>query len=973
MIAKTDSVKVEFYTQEDGLSSDSISCIFQDDQGFLWIGTQDGLNKFDGKTFQKFKKNDIIYKSLSSNLITSITQDPDGYLFIGTSNGGLNIFDRRCEVLQNINYPESFKFWDNKLIVSCSPPNIKNITFISKEKNIWLATDQGKLIRFNSAFSYANNEIILDSLKYSEIYITSLIENEKSNLCIGTKNNGIYNYISETKEIKVYNKTNSNLRTNHITSLCIDNSNQLWIGTLRGLYLFNENNNDFKFMESSKNKFITCIYEDNSNNILIGIKESGIKVFDKITYKLNDFFKIDALSNLNISKYLQHNNQSFSANYHFTPTTIFEDKQGILWIGTVENGLMRFIDLTKIKKHQENRNPVIITSFLVGEKEFKFEASNQDSLKNKIKIDLSYFLIYKKNSYFTFKFTHLDFIDPGKITYTYKLEGFDKDWVKSGNINFAQYTNLDAGNYTFKVKAANSNGVLTSIPAEIQIRIAPPIWQTGWAIILFVIMIILSYLGYGKFKTINLNKIKVQEQIKHINGLTKIGIALSSEHDLNHIFEMIVTESMDYTKADGGTVFTLTDDRKHLKFQVVFTKSKNLWLTSRDTKLWPFLPLFNEDGSERTNNLPSFVMHKGVIQKMDDIYSQQEFDYSGTKKYDQSNDYRTKSMIAVPLKDYHDEILGIIQLINAMNAKGEIVSFTQEHIAMLNSLASQAAIALTNKKLILTINEEKTKLTDSIQYASLIQNSILPRKEELSQYIKDFFIIWKPRDIVGGDFYWFYPIQDTKNYIISVIDCTGHGVPGAFMSMTANSILNNIVREKQIYEPDEILNLLHKEIRYTLRQQAKESQQDGMDISLCFIDVNRKEIHFSGAIQSLYFVRISNIQQGISNDEVIIERIRGDRFSIGGRQKEEERIFTNHKIQYNSGDSIYLLSDGLADQKIKIDGKETRLKTKRVEQMFLKYYKLRMKEQKEKIDNELMELQGEIEQRDDIMILGVEL
>ena len=251
------------------------------------------------------------------------------------------------------------------------------------------------------------------------------------------------------------------------------------------------------------------------------------------------------------------------------------------------------------------------------------------------------------------------------------------------------------------------------------------------------------------------------------------------------------------------------------------------------------------------------------------------------------------------------------------------------------------------------------------------------------EYIKDFFIIWKPRDIVGGDFYWFYPIPKSvtlsgvegqkSGYIISVIDCTGHGVPGAFMSMTTNSILNNIVREKQIYEPDEILNLLHKEIRYTLRQQAKESQQDGMDISLCFIDVNRKEIHFSGAIQSLYFVRISNIQQGISNDEVIIERIRGDRFSIGGRQKEEERIFTNHKIQYNSGDSIYLLSDGLADQKIKIDGKETRLKTKRVEQMFLKYYKLRMKEQKEKIDNELMELQGEIEQRDDIMILGVEL
>ena len=271
------------------------------------------------------------------------------------------------------------------------------------------------------------------------------------------------------------------------------------------------------------------------------------------------------------------------------------------------------------------------------------------------------------------------------------------------------------------------------------------------------------------------------------------------------------------------------------------------------------------------------------------------------------------------------------------------------------------------------LTEEKQHILDSIQYASLIQNSILPKKDELSQYIKDFFIIWKPRDIVGGDFYWFYPIPDTKNYIISVIDCTGHGVPGAFMSMTANSILNNIVREKQIYEPDKILNLLHKEIRYTLRQQAKESQQDGMDISICYINVKSQEIHFAGALQSLYFARISNIQQGISNDEVIIERIRGDRFSIGGRQKEEERIFTKHILQYNSGDSIYLLSDGLADQKIKIDGKETRLKTKRVEEMIRKYCSFPMKEQKEKIEEELIELQGEIEQRDDIAVIGLKM
>ncbi|MCD4818443.1 MAG: SpoIIE family protein phosphatase [Candidatus Cloacimonetes bacterium] len=275
---------------------------------------------------------------------------------------------------------------------------------------------------------------------------------------------------------------------------------------------------------------------------------------------------------------------------------------------------------------------------------------------------------------------------------------------------------------------------------------------------------------------------------------------------------------------------------------------------------------------------------------------------------------------------------------------------------------SEANIELEEKSFL--IIEKNIKLTDSIEYASLIQNSILPKEKEISQYIQNYFIIWKPKDIVGGDFYWFFPIPNSKNYIISVIDCTVHGVPGAFMSMTANSILNNIVREKKIYEPDKILNLLHKEIRYTLRQKSKESQQDGMDISICYIDVNLQEIHFSGAMQFLFLIKSGQNE---------IDRIRGNRFSIGGRQKEEERIFTKHIIQYNSDDSIYLLSDGLADQKVRIDGKETKFKIKRVKEMYLKYNLLPIKEQKIKIEEELAELQGEIEQRDDIVVVGVKL
>jgi len=313
--------------------------------------------------------------------------------------------------------------------------------------------------------------------------------------------------------------------------------------------------------------------------------------------------------------------------------------------------------------------------------------------------------------------------------------------------------------------------------------------------------------------------------------------------------------------------------------------------------------------------------------------------------------------------DFIHEVMKIFQ--NALDTINLNLRFRDKHAALEKEkekalIQKEYSSILENKNNQLA--EEKQKILSSIQYASLIQNSILPRETEISEYVKDFFTIWKPKDIVGGDFYWFFPISGSQNYIISVIDCTGHGVPGAFMSMTANSILNNIVREKKIYEPDKILNLLHKEIRFTLRQQSQESQQDGMDISICYVDAYTNLLHFSGAMQSLFLLEA---------DTQEITRIRGNRFSIGGKQKEIERIFKNNIIHYSNNGIIYLISDGFADQKVQIDGKETKLKTRRVKEILLKYCSLPMNEQKERIEGELAELQGDLEQRDDITLIGL--
>ncbi|MCK4312732.1 MAG: GAF domain-containing protein [Candidatus Cloacimonetes bacterium] len=191
-----------------------------------------------------------------------------------------------------------------------------------------------------------------------------------------------------------------------------------------------------------------------------------------------------------------------------------------------------------------------------------------------------------------------------------------------------------------------------------------------------------------------------KDLINQIKRLTNIGIALSSEKDINNFFKLVLDEAINYTSADAGTIYTVSEDKKFLDFKVICTLSMNLRLGIADTSKWPSVSLYNKDGKKRLKNFVSYVAHTGETTSIDDVYNQDIFDNSGTKKYDKANNYHSKSMAAIPLKNHENEVLGVIQLINAMDEKGEIISFTDQHLTMLTSLASQAAIALSNKKLI---------------------------------------------------------------------------------------------------------------------------------------------------------------------------------------------------------------------------------------------------------------------------------
>jgi serine phosphatase RsbU (regulator of sigma subunit) len=199
------------------------------------------------------------------------------------------------------------------------------------------------------------------------------------------------------------------------------------------------------------------------------------------------------------------------------------------------------------------------------------------------------------------------------------------------------------------------------------------------------------------------------------------------------------------------------------------------------------------------------------------------------------------------------------------------------------------------------IEKQQKSIMDSIHYASRIQEALLPPDEYLDEILGEHFVLFRPRDIVSGDFYW--ATQKEGKTVIVVADCTGHGVPGAFMSMLGMSFLNEIVNKEGIMEANIILNRLRENVKRSLRQTGKDNEaKDGMDISLCIIDYENMKMQFAGAYNPLFLLRDGQM-----------ERIKADRMPIGIYLREKDS-FTNNVIDLKKGDYLYLTSDGFIDQ-----------------------------------------------------------
>ena len=316
-----------------------------------------------------------------------------------------------------------------------------------------------------------------------------------------------------------------------------------------------------------------------------------------------------------------------------------------------------------------------------------------------------------------------------------------------------------------------------------------------------------------------------------------------------------------------------------------------------------------------------------------------------------ANPEKTTREITLPIKFEETDETGRIMSFNA------IPEFNENELETILFVGHDITEA---KRIEQEIQDKNKKIEDSINYAQRIQTSILPDNRILRETLSKSFIFYRPRDVVSGDFPWFF--QKGDDIYIAAVDCTGHGVPGALLSFIGYFLLNNIVDHEGEHTAASIIDNLHYAVRRTLKQEDNEAEaRDGMDIAFCKINYNKNELQFAGAHRPLYLLRKGEL-----------EEFKGDRKAIGGipHRKKTEKDFTNYSIKTQSGDKIFFFSDGLTDQLGGPDIKK--YSPARVREKIVENKDLTMSEFNSFFAKDFEDWRRGNKQIDDVLLIGIE-
>lgn len=944
-----DTGKLEHKDESKGLPNNLIKDIHVDRYGNIWVATyRKGIFKLTDGLITTFSQSE----GLSSDIVIALAQFEENKFYVADEYGTINIL-------------ENGSISKLKLKSKISKDRLKNLYFDSKS-NLWIST-YGGLIKLDSKGA----ETILNlKTGFPTETIRMVFEDKEGNIWIGTRSNGLF-LLGVEGELKEYS-IGKGLSSNYIMAINQDNLGRIIVSTKNGINIIRDGTLEkvIGIENGLPTDFAFNIHIDSDNVFWVATNDGLIRIEND-----NSYFVFDIQNGL----------------FDNTLFDILEDDFGYFWMPT-DMGIVRM-------------NKAELNSFAIGEtdrysyrifgrsdgmknprctgatKSLKardgklfFTTAGGVSIVNPKEVDdldlfsrvlvenleldgelvllSEVFKVKPSVNRVVVNYTAFHSKDPEKVYFRYQLYPFDQQWIYAEQYRYAPYTNLPPGNYTFSVQTSFNQTDWSEGIAQ-NIIVARKWNQTWWFRILlsFILSLILWIIFRVRTYTVKMQKIEleriVQERTAMIEEqklkletqskeLEKLSIVAS--HTNNAIMIMSPEGDIQWVNESFSRIYGYTVE------QFVEEMGKNLIWVSKNPNI-------------------QYVIQKCIDEKEPTNYVVQVKTKSGAPLWIQTN--------LTPIKDDNGKVLAIVAIDSDIT---ELKQVESEMIAMNDEIMKQAEAIMKQKVEIEAQRDELEQVNNllfkhnqniesSIWYAQTIQKAILPLKKSIDQFFEN-FIVFKPKDIVSGDFYWFNRLTDendsVQKFVLAVVDCTGHGVPGALMSMVGSRLLSEIIIERNIHNPAEILSQLNKQVNIVLKQETVDNI-DGMDIVLCYIEMSSNELKvtFAGANRPLYYVK-----KGFHRVEVI----KGSRKSIGGIMPDLDAEFQNYSINFEKGDTIFLCTDGYADQN-RPDGKK--LTVCRFHEMLLSKINASMLEIGEFLDISFDEFRATQQQRDDATVLGI--
>lgn len=929
----------------------------------IWVLTKSSLDKYIGdNTFEQNK----FYVDSTTTLYTynslDLTSDSEGNIWLATKDG-INVF-----------YPDQNNFYriydngDNSL----SNKKIRNLLF-DKNFNLWIGTFYG-LNKFNKNtgrfFSYFYNG---DKNNIRENTINNILIDNNGVFWIGTKN-GLKTFNNEN--IIDFDNEKLNGIKDQITSIVSDLSGNIWIGTIgNGLYKVTTHKpkfTNFSDFPRIADKTIFGIWADEDN---IWAGSNGLYIIDKKTKKIiffNDLIDNDSIQEVTIYSFLEVDNKIWAGTDYnvfiidkksFEIKNIFEyfdipksdiffsnrvldiakDKEGIFWFAT-KKGLIKFDGekFTTFKNNKSNPNSISsnnIIKLLIDNNKIWIATDNGLNLFNK---KTETFQHWQTKDGLPSLFI-LDFEKIGKNTlWISTTSGLAKMNIK--NQTFKNFTSLNFGfkNDFFYDILLDKNNIL---------------WLTS---------------NYGIVKFNSKNYSFDTYEIK--DGLSSLECNIGSAFiDKNYNFYFGSTNGLNWCNMSDTNIVSIAPNTIITKIEKESFNEKNEVINFPDSNTvynFKYKNVLTISFTMPEYSYPNNNKFQYKIEGISDNWSNPQTKNSisltgispgtytvwvrGANSDGIWNNMPSKVTFYINPPFSRSSVAFAIYILIFLSLFAFAFWYVYRNIKKENTILQDKNNALEQVNFQRTLLEEKNKdITDSINYAKKIIDAILPPQENLKQYLAENFIYFSPKDIVSGDFYWF--TEKNNNIFIAAVDCTGHGIPGAFMSIIGINLLESIV-DDGITDPAIFLNMMNKEIINTLKKNLDKTHlKDGMDMTMCIIDKRRKQLKYAGAYNPAYIIRDGSIIQ-----------LKGDRKSVG--TDFELNPFTPFSMKIRENDIIYVFSDGFTDQFGEKIGKK--FKFKRFRLLLLSIYKLPMEKQKQKLMETFSDWKGNTEQIDDVLVIG---